>query len=416
MALYSAPGVYMDVTTRAPVPALETGVPAFVGFSVGALGEAGAATYDRLSHETGSSIIAVDGPRWSMLQKAGFGASVQASYVGLAVRGFFENGGRRCYLAPNGNGLQPLQAGLTELEAITDFDLLCAPDLVRLGHADLVAQEQQHLLRFAARQRCFAILDSLACPGVAPSAELAAVNAHRDNLTGPDAAYGALYVPWIKVVAERNELIQVVGRSASNAVPGQTIFIPPCGHVAGVYARTDQRVGVHKAPANEVVQGISDVQTRFTENDQQGQTGLNAKGINAIRAFPGRGIRIWGARTLGQNQALAYVNVQRLVLTVGRWLEQMMQAAVFEPNDAQLWTRIRRDVDAYLGRLFEKGAFAGNSRNEAYFVKCDAETNPPAVREAGQVVTEVGIAPRVPSELVHLRVTLGREGVAVTNF
>ena len=177
-------------------------------------------------------------------------------------------------------------------------------------------------------------------------------------------------------------------------------LVPPSGHVAGVYARTDDQSGIHKAPANETLEGALDLQLVL---DDAGQAPLNALGVNCIRALPGRGVRVWGARTLSGDPAWDYVNVRRLFLTVGRWLEASLTGVAFEPNDLRLWARIGRDVGAFLTDLFQQGALQGETAGEAFFVKCDAETNPPASRDLGQVVTEVGIAPARPNEFLIVR-------------
>ena len=145
---------------------------------------------------------------------------------------------------------------------------------------------------------------------------------------------------------------------------------PPCGHVAGIYARTDKHTGVFKAPANEVLQGVVDTELRIT-NQEQDQ--LNPKGINCIRSFKGRGIRVWGARTLAgeDEQEWLYINVRRLFLTIGRWIDRNMQDILFEPNDFRLRTRISRELTAYCNGLFKQGALKGATASEAFYVKCD---------------------------------------------
>ena len=168
---------------------------------------------------------------------------------------------------------------------------------------------------------------------------------------------GALYYPWLRV--ERRE----------DSSQG---FIPPSGHVAGVYARTDGRIGVHKAPANEVLEGVQALNVRLNQ-EALGQ--LNLSHVNCIRAFPGRGIRVWGARTISNQPAWVYVSVRRLFLTTARWIERTMAADAFEPNDAQLWARIGRQLNGYFTDLYERGALKGQTASEAFYVKCDAETN-----------------------------------------
>lgn len=382
MAASFAPGVHLDVVQRKPAPRFDTGVPAFLGLVPKEL------------RSEGSRVQGVDAALFSALA-ARIPASSAESFLGAALRGFFENGGRRCYLvAQDAPGIVGLDPGLEELEAYNDFDLICAPDLVRVDNPKDLALAQRRILDFAVAKRgVFAILDSLSGRGLDPRRALDLVKTHRSELNGaPGASRAALYAPWL--MARPSELV------------------PPSGHVAGVFARTDHEQGVHKAPANTPIAGVIDVSLRITPADADDLPGL---GINAIRAFPGRGIRVWGARTVEGEAGLAWVNGRRLVLTIGRWLEQALAGLAFEPHNPSLWFRIQRDVDAFLGALFDKGALAGTTREEAYLVKCDAETNPPAIRDAGQVVTEIRLSPQAPGEVVHLRVILGRESVATAS-
>ena len=167
---------------------------------------------------------------------------------------------------------------------------------------------------------------------------------------------------------------------------------------------------MHKAPANEVIEGAVDLETAVSDGIQGD---LNPAGVNCLRAFPGRGIRVWGARTVSQENAWIYVNVRRLFLTAGRWIERSMAGVVFEPHNLKLWGRITRELTAYFLDLFRSGALKGATAQEGFFVKCDAETNPPEVRDAGLVVTQIGLAPLVPSEFVVVRIVLGASGMTI---
>jgi hypothetical protein len=221
---------------------------------------------------------------------------------------------------------------------------------------------------------------------------------HRPSLSGTD---GALYYPWVHVLD---------GPRESGGL------VPACGHVAGVYARSDRRVGVHKAPANEVLEGVLDLEVVLTDSEQ-GQ--LNPVGINCLRAFPARGIRVWGARTLAdparpEESPWIYVNVRRLFLTLGRWIERHLAGLQFETNEPALWARIRRELTAYLTELLRRGALRGARAEEAFYVKCDADLNPPEVRDAGMVITEIGLAAAVPGELIVVRIVHGASGVTLS--
>jgi hypothetical protein len=169
-----------------------------------------------------------------------------------------------------------------------------------------------------------------------------------------------------------------------------------------VWARTDTSRGVHKAPANEVILGVNGLGFQITHGEQGG---LNQAGINCIRAFPGRGIRIWGARTLSSDPEWRYLNVRRLFNYISESIMEGTNWAVFEPNDQRLWSSLRISVSNFLTRTWRQGALFGATPEEAFFVKCDAETNPPDVIDAGQVVIEVGISPVKPAEFVIFRIS-----------
>ena len=229
----------------------------------------------------------------------------------------------------------------------------------------------------------FAILDSP--PGMSPQ-EIAD---WRKNKAGYDSKFGALYYPWIRIPSP-------FGADAGN------LAIPPSGHMAGIYARTDTQRGVHKAPANEVVMGAVGVELNVTKGEQDG---LNPIGINCLRAFPGRGLRVWGARTLSSDPSWRYINVRRLFNFVEASIEGGTQWVVFEPNDQDLWARVRRDVSAFLRNVWRGGALFGATPEEAFYVKCDEELNPIEVRDAGQLIIEVGLAPVKPAEFVIFRIS-----------
>jgi phage tail sheath protein FI len=185
-------------------------------------------------------------------------------------------------------------------------------------------------------------------------------------------------------------------------VTNKVIPVPPCGHVAGVWARSDNTRGVHKAPANEVAQGAVGLTYQTTKGEQDT---LNPNGINCIRSFPGRGIRIWGARTLSSNPSWRYINVRRLFNYVEKSIENGTQWVVFEPNDRLLWSRVRRDVGNFLRTVWADGALFGATPGEAFYVKCDDELNPPASRDMGRLIIEIGMAPVKPAEFVIFRIS-----------
>jgi phage tail sheath protein FI len=385
MASYPTPGVYREEVFPARGAGLPTGVPAFLGLATG--GDAN--TPRRL---TLASQLA-----------QGFGPPRPGGYLAAAVAGFFANGGEECFVVRLAEGGVPtgptgpvaaLAAGLASLAPLDDVDLVVAPDLFVSSGLDpqglAMAQSLQTALlaHCATRGDRFALLD-------APPADVGGVGgvlAYRNGLApGAEGAGGALYHPWLKVAGDGG-------------------FVPPSGHVAGIVARSDRKAGVHKAPANEVVAGAVDLAVNLTD---AGQAALNPAGVNALRAFPGRGIRVWGARTLSTDPAWTYINVRRLFSTAIRWIEQNLGQVAFEPNDPKLWTRIGRELRVYFEGLFRTGALKGRTPAEAFYVKCDAETNPPEAREAGRVVTEIGLAPVNPNEFVVVRIVHGTAGAGL---
>jgi phage tail sheath protein FI len=212
-----------------------------------------------------------------------------------------------------------------------------------------------------------------------------AVRAWRSRF---DSKYAAFYYPWLRVVDPL--LLTSITRD-----------IPPSGHVAGQYAQTDFRFGVHKAPANLPLVWVQDV-TIDVDDPVQGI--LNPLGINAIRPLPGRGIRIYGARTVSSDPDWIFVNVRRLMMMIEKAIDVAIQWAIFEPNDALTRSKLNMVITSFLLSLFQRGALTGASVNEAFFVKCDDENNPPDARAQGRMLAEVGVAPTRPFEFIVLRV------------
>ncbi len=281
--------------------------------------------------------------------------------------------------------------GIGGLEPIEEVTMIAVPDLMssyQSGEIDLVGVKaiQQSVIDYCERvSYCFAILDSP--PNLMPQEMLEwRLSTQYANY---DSSRAAVYYPWIKIADQ-------------TGANGRVRSVPPSGHIAGIFARNDATRGVHKAPANEVVRGALDLDVQITKGEQDM---LNPNGINAIRAFPGRGIRVWGARTLSSDPAWRYINVRRLFNMIEQSIERGTQWIVFEPNDPNLWARVRRDISAFLKLVWRSGALFGTTTDQAFYVKCDAETNPIEVREAGQLVVEIGMAPVKPAEFVIFRIS-----------
>lgn len=293
-----------------------------------------------------------------------------------AVYGFFRNGGTRCYVVWVTENSKVTDA-LEKFEAIDEIAIVAAPGITDksvLGEIDTHCRQ-------ATKDRV-AIFDSSETVE-----DLNSLKPGEGNMPG-SSDYAALYLPWIQVL---------------DPATNKEKYVPPSGHIAGIYARVDSQRGVHKAPANETLLGAVGLKYNISKAKQDG---LNPKGINCIRNLNGN-IKVWGARTLGgdANGEFKYINVRRLFNYMRKSIDQGTQWTVFEPNSPELWARIRRNVTAFLMTVWRSGALFGNTPEQAFYVKCDEETNPPELREQGQVVTEIGVAVVKPAEFVIFRLS-----------
>jgi Phage tail sheath protein FI len=308
-----------------------------------------------------------------------FSGHKEHTYLLHAVYGFFNNGGSRCFVM-RVLAETDIPNALSGFDAIDEIALVAAPGLI-----DPNTRSEIDIHCKLLKDR-FAILDS---PEIVDTSSL------PNDFMPPNTDFAAFYFPWIQVFDPINKL---------NAPDGDgLIFVPPSGHVAGIYARVDTNRGVHKAPANEVVLGALGLKYPISKAQQDG---LNPQGVNCIRSL-NNNILVWGARTVGgdANADLKYVNVRRLLLFLSESIDEGTQWVVFEPNTPALWQKITRNVTAFLTNVWRSGALFGNTPQEAFYVKCDAETNPPELRELGQVVTEIGVAIVRPAEFVIFRIS-----------
>ena len=248
----------------------------------------------------------------------------------------------------------------------------------RFSPTDVFAVQQALVAHCEERRDRIAILDA------PPSTDLGQIQAWRARF---DSKYAALYYPWVLVHEPR-------ARALVRAVP-------PSGHVAGVYARVDIESGVHRAPANEELEWAAGLTVEVTP-EQQGL--LNPIGINCLRAFQARGIRVYGARTVSSDASWRFVNVRRLLSAIEEAVEEAVQWSVFEPNNHLLRQTLTLAISSFLEELWSRGALVGATTAEAFFVKCDEENNPPSVSDAGRLVADVGVAPVKPAEFVVFRI------------
>jgi uncharacterized protein len=296
-------------------------------------------------------------------------------------------------------GVRDDRTGIRGLFEVDEITMIACPDLMRAYEAGILDIDQVH-----------SVMDLMIsmCEGAAngdipnPPNRMVLLDPPPDRAKPQDISewlshdfnrrsqFAALYYPWIEVANPRNG--------------GRPISVPPCGHMMGVWSRTDETRGVHKAPANEVPRGVLGLSYDCNFREQEL---LNPIGINCIRSFPNRGIRIWGARTLVEPDITEwrYINVRRLMSYVEKSIEQGTQWVVFEPNDEDLWQRVKRTISNFLTGLWRQGALMGSTPEESFYVKCDGELNTPDTMILGRLYVEVGICPVRPAEFVIFRIS-----------
>jgi len=303
-----------------------------------------------------------------------------------SVSGFFINGGTRCYVVREKSQAKIQSSALEKFKAIQDISVVAAPgmtdDTVRgwiVSHCENMGER-------------FAILD---CEKESESDDMFD---HKKLKQPQNSNYAAYYIPWFNVFDPATKLQDPSGNGKQ--------YVPSSGFIAGIYARVDAERGVHKAPANEVVRGVGNADDLKYRLSRSQQDGLNSDGCNCIRHLNGN-VLVWGARTAGgdANGEWKYINVRRLFLYLRESIDRGTQWVVFEPNTHELWQKITRNVTAYLTTVWRDGALFGSTPEEAFYVKCDAETNPLEVRNLGQVVTEIGVAVATPAEFVVFKIS-----------
>jgi hypothetical protein len=275
--------------------------------------------------------------------------------------------------------------GLCALGDIDDIAIEAIPDAGALGSLDeQVAAASALIGHCEALKYRFAIVDG---------PQGSSINDIRDFRGNFDSEYAAIYHPWIEIIDPNQQLVP--------GAPPQKLLLPPSGFMAGIYGRVDVARGVFKAPANEIVQGLD----RFESNIDKGRDEvLNPEGINALRFFPDRGNRVWGARTLSSDPLWIYINVRRLFIYLEHSIDKATQWAVFEPNNETLWARIAQSVRDFLQVQWLSGALLGATADQAYFVRCDRTTMTQNDLDNGRMICLVGVAPTRPAEFVIFRI------------
>jgi phage tail sheath protein FI len=434
MPEYLAPGVYVEEVPSAvkPIAGVGTSIAGFVGVSDAISGEwdtkerTGMPAGPGGAYEQAEELDPYPVNSWTEFTQR-FGDIQEGNeYLAHAVYGFFNNGGTRCWVSwinSTAEDLTSIDDALERFEGVDEIAVVAAPlppevpALVRDAvHASLVA----HCTKLQDR---VAILDSVRdvkVVKVIPATERSSGGATTPPPTPPptppigappptppatppdgppaddgivlagadDKGYGAFYFPWIMVADPGGE-------------PGARVAVPPSGHVAGIYARSDAERGVHKAPANEVVRGALGVRYPVSKI-QQGS--LNPHGVNCIRTFDST-IKVYGARSLASDPEWTYISVRRLVNFLRESIDEGTQWVIYEPNAPELWSKIRRNVSAFLNTVWASGALLGTAPEQAFYVRCDETTNPPEVRDLGRVVAEIGVAVVKPAEFVIFRLS-----------
>ncbi len=275
--------------------------------------------------------------------------------------------------------------GLAALGEIDDIAIVAVPDA-----GDLGGEDQSFAVHSALIAHCESLRYRI---GIVDGIRDASLNAIRKYRGRFDSKYAAMYYPWI-------EILNPLQRPAQGAPPDR-LLLPPSGFVAGIYARSDIARGVHKAPANEVVLGL----TKFEININKGRNDvLNPEGINALRFFEGRGNRVWGARTMSSDPEWKYVNVRRLFIYLEHSIDKATQWAVFEPNNERLWSNVRLAVEDFLLVVWKDGALMGEKPEKGFFVRADRTTMTQNDLDNGRLIVLIGVAPTYPAEFVIFRI------------
>jgi phage tail sheath protein FI len=428
---YYTPGVYVEEVSSGSksVTAVPTSIVGFIGEAKSGISNSAklVTTWDQYFNEfVGYTKQDKKTPRGTV-EKDADGKTVQelvpnpkTTDLDWAVYGFFANGGSKCYIVSvdggqtqavkqktdkkdsdekgakataSSTGIATLiigndggpgkRTGINCFKEVDEVSLVCAP-----GCTD--ASVQQEILTYCEANNIFAILDA---PKTLEELSSFGLDTDLNGLSGLSAKcaskQAALYFPWVNVYDPEKK---------------EDIAVAPSGFVAGIYSRVDTQRGVHKAPANEPVRLVKSLM--YTLSDTEQET-LNQKGVNCIRDFSDMGIRVWGARTTicDIDPEWRYINVRRLFNMVEKSVKTGSKWAVFEPNDSFLWIKLKRNITAFLTRIYNSGALAGANASEAFFVKCDATNNPQENIDAGIVTVEVGIAVVKPAEFIVFKIS-----------
>lgn len=404
MPFYKTPGVYIveqpGAQTIAPVG---TSVAAFVGQAPDPTAHLGEAFPVNNWSQFRTEFAAAD--------------NLNSTALSHAVYGFFINQGSRCFIVNIASGdaiagNDRPRTGLKLLEENDELSIVAAP-----GYTDAASHE-------ALVSHCEALADRvciLDLPDVKNTELLKTVETVGVPAKGKDKDAGAAPDPKSVAPAGARPRVSPGGFSTAyfpNIVVADALHptlppvaVSPSGHIAGLWAQTDGTRGVHNAPANRPLNGALDLTYRVTSAEQGD---LNSKGINCIRFFSGEGILVWGARTLAEESSdQRYVNVRRLMIMIEQSIKRNTRWVVFKPNDSTLWKSVASEVSRFLSNVYRDGALMGATPEEAFFVKCDDETNPPESVDLGQLICAVGVAPSKPAEFIVFKIGQNAGGARV---
>lgn len=321
---------------------------------------------------------------WGSSPRIDLAGVTSPNYLAYAAHAYFQNGGKKlCVIPVSGTNGEP-QAGnyaaaLASSLAFVDISLVHAPGASTWAQREAI--EDVLVAHVEGEPGRFLILDPPAAQNPAQ------VRAQRARL---DTSHAALYYPWI------------VANDALAAVGAASITLPPGGFLCGIHIRTLLERGIHKAPANCTIQGALDFETRLNPSQQDA---LNPEGINCLRALEGRGLRVWGARTMASDPEWKYISIRRYSDYLQRSLDRGTRWVVFERNGETLWKNLRSVIEDFLHNEWRNGALQGSKPEQAWFVRCDRSTMTQEDIDQGRLVCLVGIAPIRPAEFVIFRLS-----------
>ncbi len=381
MPTYQPPGVYIEEIESGsrPIEGVATSIAAFIGET-----------------ETGSeyeNIPTLVTSCEEFITKFGY-CSDTAPYMAPAVHSFFLNGGSNAFIVktPDSTDASIIGSthatGLTSLVDIDEVSIVTVPGITTplviealIVHCELLKDR-------------IAILDAAEHTTRVPDFIDPATGYINDVVSRK--GYAVLYTPWYKTAVE------YMDTADNDRLTSKQIFIPPSGAMAGIYARNDSERGVHKVPANMQVRGALELKVNYNGSEQEL---LNPKGVNCIREFPGRGILVWGARTIASDPQWKYVSVRRFLIFLEVSIYESTKWVVFEVNTQVLWTKVKESIENFLMQQWRNGALQGNSPRAAFYVKCDREIMTQDDITNGRLICEIGVAAIKPAEFINFRIS-----------